>query len=226
MVIKQFLLPVLGSSLLLNICVADDQPQLDEADKISYSVGHQIGGDFKKQNVELHPETLTRGLEDAVSGNEASMTVEEMQAALSGLKQKILAQTRMEQAEKANDYRKEGRIFLAENADREGVETTDSGLQYKVLKAGTGKTPTASDSVTVNYRGTTIDGREFDSSHRTGKPATFRVDEVIPGWSEALQMMKEGAQWQLYIPPDLAFHRGGPLEHRTILFEVELISVN
>ena len=226
MVIKRLLLPVLGSSLLVTIGVADDQPQLDEADRISYSVGYQMGGDFKKQGVELHPKALTQGLEDALSGSEASMTAEDMQTALSSLKKKILAQTRMEQAEKAKNYREEGRIFLAENAGREGVKTTDSGLQYKVVKAGTGKTPTASDSVTVNYRGTTIDGREFDSSHRGGKPVTFRVDEVIPGWSEALQMMKEGAQWQLYIPPDLAFHRGGPLEHRTILFEVELISVN
>jgi FKBP-type peptidyl-prolyl cis-trans isomerase FklB len=216
----------LGSSLLLNICAAGDQPQLDEADRISYSVGYQMGGDFKKQGVELRPEALTRGLEDAVSGNEALMTVEDMQTVLASLKQKILARTRMEQAEKAKNYREESRIFLAENATKEGVKTTASGLQYKVVKAGTGKTPTASDSVTVNYRGTTIAGREFDSSYRSGKPVTFRVDEVIPGWAEALQMMKAGARWQLYIPPDLAFHRGGPLEHRTILFEVELISVN
>jgi FKBP-type peptidyl-prolyl cis-trans isomerase FklB len=226
MAMKRLLLPVLGSSLLLNICVADDQPQLDEADRISYSVGYQMGGDFKKQGVELRPEALTRGLEDAVSGSAASMTAEDMQTALSSLKKKIVAQTRMEQAEKAKNFREQGRIFLAENATKEDVKTTDSGLQYKVVKAGTGKTPTASDSVTVNYRGTTIDGKEFDSSYRKGKPVTFRVDEVIPGWAEALQMMNEGAQWQLYIPPDLAFHRGGPLEHRTILFEVELISVN
>ena len=226
MVIKRLLLPVLGSSLLVTIGVADDQPQLDEADRISYSVGYQMGGDFKKQGVELHPKALTQGLEDALSGSEASMTAEDMQTALSSLKKKILAQTRMEQAEKAKNYREEGRIFLAENAGREGVKTTDSGLQYKILKAGTGKTPTASDSVTVHYRGTMIDGREFDSSHRKGEPVTFRVDEVIPGWTEALQMMKEGGKWQLYIPPDLAFHRGGPLEHRTILFDVELISVN
>ena len=132
----------------------------------------------------------------------------------------------MEQSAKGQNFREEGRIFLAENAKKEGVKTTASGLQYSVLKAGTGKTPTASDSVTVNYRGTTIDGKEFDSSYRKGKPAVFRVDEVIPGWAEALQMMKEGDKWQLYIPPHLAFHSGGPLEHRTILFEVELISVN
>ena len=224
--IKRFLLPVLGGSLLMTMGVADDQPQLDEADRISYSVGYQMGGDFKKQGVELHPKALTQGLEDALSGSEASMTAEDMQTALSSLKKKILAQTRMEQAEKAKNYREEGRIFLAENAGREGVKTTDSGLQYKVVKAGTGKTPTASDSVTVHYRGTMIDGKEFDSSHRKGEPVTFRVDEVIPGWTEALQLMKEGGKWQLYIPPDLAFHRGGPLEHRTILFDVELISVN
>jgi FKBP-type peptidyl-prolyl cis-trans isomerase FklB len=154
------------------------------------------------------------------------MTAEEMQTTLSALKQKITAQARIEQANKGQNFREEGRIFLAENAKKEGVKTTASGLQYKVVKAGTGKMPKATDSVTVNYHGTTIDGKEFDSSYRDGKPAVFRVEEVIPGWTEALQMMKEGGKWQLYIPPQLAFHSGGPLEHRTILFEVELISVN
>jgi len=228
MLIKQLLLSLLGSSLLLNICVADEQAQLDEADRISYSLGYQMGKEYKKQGMEIRPEVLARGLEDALSASGAlmMMTEAEMKATLSALEQRVDARTRMEQSAKGQNFREEGRIFLAENAKKEGVKTTASGLQYSVLKAGTGKTPTASDSVTVNYRGVTIDGKEFDSSYRKGKPAVFRVDEVIPGWAEALQMMKEGDKWQLYIPPHLAFHSGGPLEHRTILFEVELISVN
>jgi FKBP-type peptidyl-prolyl cis-trans isomerase FklB len=228
MLIKRQLLPVLCSSLIVNICVADEQAQLDEADRISYSLGYQLGKSYKQQGVEIRPEVLTQGLEDALSGSEALMlmTAEDMQTTLAVLKQKITAQARIEQANKGQNFREEGRIFLAENAKKEGVITTASGLQYKVLKAGTGKTPAATDSVTVNYRGTTIDGREFDSSYRVGKPVVFKVNEVISGWAEALQMMKEGAHWQLYIPPQLAYHSGGPLEHRTILFEVELISVN
>ena len=228
MLIKRLLLPVLGSTLLVNIGVAEEQAQMDEADRISYSLGYQMGKDYKKRGVELRSETLARGIEDAQSGSEAlmMMTAVEMQAALSSLEKNATPQARMEQASKVQNFREEGRIFLAENAKKEGVKTTASGLQYKVLKAGTGKTPKASDSVMVNYKGTTIDGKEFDSSYRKGKPAVFNVEEVIPGWTEALQMMKEGAMWQLYIPPHLAFHQGGPLEHRTILFEVELISVN
>jgi len=226
--IKRLLLPVLSSCLLVNVCVADDKTQLDEVDRISYSLGYQMGKDYKQQGLELRSEVLTQGLEDALSGSEALMlmSTEEVQTTLSALKQRLAAKARMEQATKSQNYREEGRIFLEENAKKEGVNTTASGLQYKVLKAGTGKTPVVSDSVTVNYHGTTIDGKEFDSTYRKGKPAVFRVEEVISGWAEALQMMKEGGKWQLYIPPHLAYHSGGPLEHRTILFEVELISVN
>jgi FKBP-type peptidyl-prolyl cis-trans isomerase FklB len=228
MLIKRLLLLVLGISLLSNISVADEQAQLDETDKVSYSLGYQIGKDYKRQGVKIRPEVLTQGLEDALSGSAALMlmTEEDIQTTLSALQQKITAQARIEQANKGQNFREEGRIFLAENAKKEGVKTTASGLQYKVLKAGSGKTPASTDNVTVNYRGTTIDGKEFDSSYRGGKPVVFRVDEVISGWEEALQMMKEGARWQLFIPPQLAYHSGGPLEHRTILFEVELISVN
>jgi FKBP-type peptidyl-prolyl cis-trans isomerase FklB len=115
---------------------------------------------------------------------------------------------------------------LAENATKEGVKTTPSGLQYKVIREGTGKTPGPHDSVTVHYRGTRLDGREFDSSYRKNEPATFRVDGVIRGWTEALQLMKEGAKWQLFIPADLAYGERGPLADKTLIFDVELISVN
>jgi FKBP-type peptidyl-prolyl cis-trans isomerase FklB len=126
--------------------------------------------------------------------------------------------------------KKEGEEYLAENKKKEGIITTQSGLQYKVLKKGTGKIPKSTDTVTVNYRGTLIDGTEFDSSYRRGQPASFKVNGVIRGWTEALQLMKEGAKWQLYIPSNLAYgERGagrniGP--NSTLIFEVELISIN
>jgi FKBP-type peptidyl-prolyl cis-trans isomerase FklB len=116
--------------------------------------------------------------------------------------------------------------FLAANAKKDGVVTTPSGLQYKVLEAGTGRTPGATDTVTVNYRGTLIDGKQFDSSYDRGKPATFRVDGVIAGWTEALQMMKEGAKWQLFIPQELAYGERGQLRDKTLIFDVELLSVD
>ena len=143
MLIKRLLLSVLCSSLLVNISVADEQAQLDEADRISYSLGYQIGKDYKRQGVEIRPEVLTQGLEDALSGSEAlmMMTAEEMQSTLSSLKQKITARARMEQANKGQNFREEGRIFLAENAKKEGVKTTASGLQYKVVGSVREKRP-------------------------------------------------------------------------------------
>jgi FKBP-type peptidyl-prolyl cis-trans isomerase FklB len=133
------------------------------------------------------------------------------------------------QAEVAKKNKAEGEAFLAENKKKEGVKTTPSGLQYKVIKPGKGKKPKSSDTVTVNYRGTLIDGTEFDSSYKRGQPATFQVSGVIPGWTEALQLMEEGAKWQLFIPSNLAYgERGaggviGP--NATLIFEVELISI-
>jgi FKBP-type peptidyl-prolyl cis-trans isomerase len=149
-----------------------------------------------------------------------------MQTTLVDLKNKMAVNQHLKRVEQTKAYREEGRIFMAENAEKDGVKTTESGLQYKVLKAGTGKTPEADSTVAVNYRGTMINGEEFDSSQPQGEPVTFRVSEVIPGWREALLMMKEGGKWQLVIPPKLAFRRGSPLEHRTILFDIELVSVN
>jgi FKBP-type peptidyl-prolyl cis-trans isomerase FklB len=217
---------ILSLSLIYSVCAADEKHKLSEAERTGYSIGYQIGMDFKQQEVELNAEILLRGFNDALSGASSALSAEEMQATLVDLKRKIAVEQHLKRAEQTKAYREEGRIFLAENARQEGVKTTESGLQYKVLKPGTGKTPKAGDTVTVKYRGTLINGQEFDSSARDGEPATFRVDELIPGWAEALQLMKEGGKWQLFIPPELAFRRGSPLEHRTILFEVELISVN
>jgi FKBP-type peptidyl-prolyl cis-trans isomerase FklB len=220
-VITGFLCAVLFSG----VCGAGEKPQLkSENDKINYSVGYQVGGDFKNQDVKLNTELLVKGVRDAISGTPL-MTMEEMQTTLVTLKKKIVAMEKEQRKQTREKYVGEGRDFLAANAKKKGVVTLPSGLQYKVLKEGKGKSPTLKDTVTVNYRGTLIDGTEFDSTYREGKPASIVLGNVIPGWKEALPMMKEGDKWQLFIPADLAFGEHGPLADRTVIYEVELLSV-
>jgi len=216
----------LGTALLAPICVAEEPPDLSsDGAKINYSVGYQIGGDFKRQGVEIQPETVIRGIQDALSGADTLMTPEEMRTTMGELGKRIAAERNEKKLMAKARSEKENVEFLAANAKREGVVTTPSGLQYKVLEAGSGRTPQATDTVTVNYRGTLIDGSEFDSSYRRGEPATFRVDGVIPGWTEALQLMKEGAKWQLFIPPELAYGERGQLRYKALIFDVELLSI-
>jgi len=210
-----------------NLCLAEQDLKLeDETARVNYSVGYKIGGDFKSQGVEINRELLLQGIQDALSGKIGLMTPKERRTALMNLQRQVAAaQQKREKAKQAQEYRGEGREFLAANAKKPGVVTLPSGLQYRVIREGTGKTPGPQDTVTVNYRGTLINGNEFDSSYRKGKPATFRVDGVIKGWTEALQLMKEGANWQLFIPADLAYGERGALADRTLIFDVELISV-
>ncbi len=197
----------------------------EETTRINYSLGYQIGGDFKRQGVEMDAEAVVQGIRDALSGTDPQMSPAEMNATLTELKRKVVADQRKRNVERELDYLAAGEKFMQENAKKEGVVTTDSGLQYKVIEAGTGKSPGPEDQVTVHYRGTLIDGKEFDSSHKRNKPATFRLNGVIKGWSEGLQLMKEGGKSQLVIPPKLAYGDRGPMGHRTLIFDVELISV-
>jgi FKBP-type peptidyl-prolyl cis-trans isomerase FklB len=189
-----------------------------QKEKVSYIIGTDIGGNLKRQSVDVDPNILVRGIQDALSGAKPLLSKEEIQETMVAF-----------QKEMADKQKQRGEAFLSENKKKEGVKTLPSGLQYKVVKAGTGKKPKVNDTVTVNYRGTLIDGTEFDSSFRRGQPATFQVSGVIPGWTEAMQLMAEGAKWQLFIPPNLAYgERGaggliGP--NATLIFEVELISV-
>ncbi len=213
--------------LMSNLCLAEQDLKLeDETARVNYSLGYKIGEDFKGQGMEINRELLLQGIQDALSGSEGLMTPKERSTALMNLQRRaVVAQQKQAKAKQAQEYPGEGREFLAENAKKPGVVTLPSGLQYKVIREGTGKTPGPRDSVTVNYRGTLINGSEFDSSYRRGKSATFRVDGVIPGWTEALQLMKEGAKWQLFIPPDLAYGERGTLADKTLIFDVELLSV-
>lgn len=198
----------------------------DETDRISYSVGYQVGGDFKRQGLSINREALVKGIEDALAATDTPlMSPEAMRTTLIDLKKRVVAGQDRQRMAVAEQYRGEGREFLAANAKKEGVFTLPSGLQYKVLATGSGRSPAIEDTVTVNYRGILIDGKEFDSSYRDGKPVSFALNSVIAGWKEALPLMKEGARWQLFIPPDLAFGERGPLADRTVIYELELLAV-
>jgi FKBP-type peptidyl-prolyl cis-trans isomerase FklB len=203
---------------------AADKPELKtDPEKNGYSVGYDIGRSLKRQLVDMDADAAAQGLKDAMGGAAPALPDLEMQ--------QRFASVRQESAKKIPEKNKqEGEAFLAKNKGAKGVKTTASGLQYKVVTAGKGKLPKAEDTVTVNYRGTLIDGTEFDSSYKRGQPATFPVKGVIGGWTEALQLMKEGSKWMLYIPSSLAYgergagHLIGP--NSTLVFEVELVSIN
>jgi len=210
---------ILGVLFLASQGNAQEKPALkNQKEKVSYIIGMDIGSNLKKQSVDVDVSSLARGIQDALSGAKPMLSQEETQETMTAF-----------QKEMAGKQKQRGEAFLSENKKKEGVKTLPSGLQYKVIKAGTGKKPKVNDTVTVNYRGTLIDGTEFDSSFRRGQPATFPVSGVIPGWTEAMQLMAEGAKWQLFVPPNLAYgERGaggliGP--NATLIFEVELISV-
>lgn len=218
---------VTGIALIWGLCFADERPSpRDEKERTSYSLGYQIGGDFKQQGTDVEPAAFLKGVEDALSAAAPQLTPEEMDTTLRKMKGEILAEHRRQKEAAVEKYRGEGREFLAENAKKQDVVVLPSGLQYKVLRKGTGRTPGPNDTVTVHYRGTLIDGREFFNSRR-GKetPETFHVGAVIKGLSEALQRMREGAEWQLFIPADLAYGERGPVAERAVIFDVELISV-
>jgi FKBP-type peptidyl-prolyl cis-trans isomerase FklB len=218
---------VLVVVLLPGISLADEKPEIkDAADRASYSLGYQIGSDLERQAAEIDADALLRGLRDALGGTAPSIPPEEMNALLVGLKGKIETTQRQQNQQMAEKYRAEGEEFLAANAEKEGVVTLPSGLQYKVIRQGTGRSPGPSDKVNVRYRSTLIDGTEFHNSYRReGEPETLHVSGVIRGLTEALQLMREGARWQLFIPAALAYGRRGPLADRTVICEIELISI-
>jgi FKBP-type peptidyl-prolyl cis-trans isomerase FklB len=216
---------ILFSALSFGVCSAGDDSTLkDQKDKESYSLGFQVGESYRKRGLDLNSDIFIKGIQDGFSGTVPQLSRDEMEAALKRLKNKAHA-AQYSRSKSLKQQREEAKEFLAANAKKPGVVTLPSGLQYKVIREGIGKTPGPRDTVTVHYRGTRIDGTEFDSSYKNNKPATFRVDGVIAGWTEALQMMKEGSKWQLFIPPDLAYGKRGPMAHRTLIFDVELISV-
>jgi FKBP-type peptidyl-prolyl cis-trans isomerase FklB len=201
----------------------------DQKAKISYGIGMSLGTDFKAQGIEIDPEVMVQAIKDVTSGGKTLMTEEEVRKVITDFQKELAAKQEAKAKEGGIKNQKDGEAFLVENSKKEGVVTLPSGLQYKVVKKGTGKKPGPTDGVTVHYKGTLIDGTEFDSSYKRGEPVSFPVGGVIPGWTEALQLMEEGSKWQLFIPAKLAYgERGAGAQigpNSTLIFEVELLKV-
>ena len=224
---KKRILPVICLALLASPVVAQEnkQPAGDAPEKlenvqrvVSYGIGRQIGDNFRRQGLEgLELDALLLGIKEAMSGAESRVTDEELQKAFESFQKEISAATI-----------KKNQEFLAANGKKEGVVTTQTGLQYKILRKGTGPNPKATDQVTVHYRGELLNGTEFDSSYKRGQPASFQLNQVIKGWTEAVQLMKVGAKWQLFVPAALAYGeqgRPGIPGNATLIFEVELLGI-
>jgi FKBP-type peptidyl-prolyl cis-trans isomerase len=200
-----------------------------EKERVSYAIGMNVGSGLHKQEIDVDPNLLLQGLKDALSGGKTLMTEDELRATFTQLQATLRAKQEERMKVLGETNKKEGDAFLAANKSKQGVVALPSGLQYKILQQGTGPKPTAADTVVCNYKGTLINGAEFDSSYKRGEPATFPVGKVIKGWTEALQLMPTGSKWQLFLPSDMAYgERGagndiGP--NATLIFEVELISI-
>jgi FKBP-type peptidyl-prolyl cis-trans isomerase FklB len=200
----------------------------DEKARVSYAIGLNIGHNFKQQNVEVDADLVGRAIKDVVAGNSELMTEAEVKETLTTFQKEFRVKQQTRMAQLAIKNKADGEAFLATNKNQPGVITLADGLQYLVLTNGSGATPAATDKVTVNYRGTLLDGTEFDSSYKRGQPASFPVGGVIPGWTEALQKMSVGSKWKLFIPAGLAYGEQGNRSvppNSMLIFEVELISI-
>ncbi len=224
------ILGLMALPLSVQALSAQESPALEtQKDKVSYLIGVQVAKTIKSQEVDVDPNLVAAGLVDALSGGKLLMTDEELRATITALQKEMAEKQEQARARGADENKKLGEVFLAENAKKDAVITQPSGLQYKILKAAEGRKPAQSDTVVCHYRGTLIDGTEFDSSYAAGRPATFQVGGLIPGFKEALQLMPVGSTWQIFIPSNLAYgERGagnviGP--NAALIFEVELISI-
>jgi len=224
---KKITLAVLAAMSLTCALQAADSPELkSQQQKVGYIIGHNIGSGFHRDELDLDFNAFVAGIKDGMAGKDSKLTPEQVTAAQQAFQKAMQAK----QEAKAAKLAEVGQKFLENNKKRKGVITTKSGLQYEVLKKGSGKTPTKESQVTTHYTGTLVDGTKFDSSVDRGEPATFPVTGVIKGWTEALQLMKEGDKWKLYIPYELAYGAQGRPPSippaATLIFEIELIKVN
>ncbi len=226
----RYTLALLIALVALLPAAAQNAPALKTSkEKMSYALGMDLGKQLKNNLVEVDPDIFAQGLKDSLAGGKTLLTEEEVRAAITELQAEMKRKIAEARKMGAEDNKKAGEAFLAENQKKEGVVTLPSGLQYKILKAGEGKKPALEDTVVCNYRGTLVNGVQFDSSYDRGQPMTFPVKGVIKGWTEALQLMPAGSKWQLFIPPQLAYGEngaGGTIgPNATLIFEVELVSV-
>ena len=240
---KKLLLGVITTAALMQACNADDAQQdqqgstdvaaqtvaLDTTEqRLGYSIGFGMADQMRSSQVPIDVDAFIAAFRDVMTGKELKMSPDEMSQEVLAFQQAAAQKAQQEAAELATNNQQAGEAFLAENGAREGVVTLESGLQYEVVEAGKGDKPTAEDRVEVHYRGTLIDGTEFDSSYSRGETTTFGVNQVISGWTEALQLMPAGSKWKLYIPSDLAYGPRGPGSigpNATLIFDVELINV-
>ncbi len=222
------ILPVaLAASFTVLSLHADDTPK-EQKDKVSYSIGMNIGSNFKRQGVDVNPDMLVSGIKDALNGAKPKLTDDDMEATMKAFSEDMRGKMQAKQQELATKNKSAGEAYLADNKKKEGWKTTPSGLQYKVVKEGKGDKPKATDTVSTNYAGRTIDGKEFDSSYKRNEPAEFPVNGVIPGWTEALQLMPVGSKWELAIPANLAYGEQAPPEigpNSVLLFDIELLGI-
>jgi len=225
----KLLIVLIGIFMLVNPGHAEESVLKTKKDKISYAIGMDIGKNLKKQPFELNPEVISQGLWDAMSDGKTLMTDQEYKETMTAFRKEMTQKQTAQMKEAGDRNKKEGEKFIADNKKKEGVTTTASGLQYKIITKGTGASPKATDTVSVHYKGTLIDGKEFDSSYSRGQPASFPVNGVIKGWTEALQLMKVGSKWMLYIPSDLGYGDSGAgkdiMPGAALIFEVELLAI-
>ena len=218
-------------SLAMSTAIAaTDTPSLQtDLDKLSYSIGSDLGKNFKRQGIEVNPTVMAKGIQDGMAGGTLLLTDEQMKDVLNKFQKDLMAKRTAEFNKKSEENKVKGETFLSQNKSKAGVVTLPDGLQYKIVKAGTGAKPGKEDTVTVEYTGRLISGEVFDSTDKAGKPATFKLSQVIPGWTEALQLMPAGSTWEIYVPANLAYGQrsvGGPIgPNETLIFNIHLISV-
>lgn len=226
---KLFVALVITAVLTTSSLMAQTGLLKDETDRISYSIGLSIGSNFKQQSINITLEPLMAGIKDALLNRKPMMTEAEIKATMEGFRRQMTEKMNQKKASEAGKNLEQGQAFLSQNGKKDGIVTTASGLQYEIVKKGTGPKPKATDTVVTHYTGTLLDGKVFDSSYKRNAPATFPVNGVIKGWTEALQLMETGSKWKLYIPSNLAYgERGagnviGP--NATLVFEIELLEI-
>jgi len=229
---KSILTPIIAALLIFSstLLFAQQKIQLiSEKDKISYSIGLNIGQNFKQQSIEINLNPLFKGIEDALLNRKPLMSNAEIKATMDAFKKQMMAKIKKKKEGAATQNVKTGKSFLEKNKMKKGVVTLPSGLQYRIVKEGSGIKPLLTDTVVTHYRGKLLDGVEFDSSYKRGKPATFPVNGVIKGWTEALQLMTVGSKWELFIPADLAYGKNGAGNvigpNATLIFDIELVEI-
>lgn len=227
---KMKLIAVAMGLAMTTAIAATDTPELKtEMDKLSYSIGSDLGKNFKRQGIDINPTIMAKGIQDGMVGGTLLLTEQQMKDVLNTFQKDLMAKRTAEFNKKAEENKAKGEAFLSQNKSKTGVVTLPDGLQYKIVKSGTGAKPAKEDTVTVEYTGRLISGEVFDSTDKTGKPATFKLSQVIPGWTEALQLMPAGSTWEVYVPAALAYGSrsvGGPIgPNEALIFNIHLISV-